>query len=105
MPQPEAMLISVVRGTFQGQCLRPEPLEAAFAEPLEAVFAVRAVIRNHVEAHDRASTDCKGRGDDFCCDIGDCRGTVEKEDMEGFCDKPYSPTAPKRNSLDGKPPK
>lgn len=43
-----------------------------------------AAVRNHVEAHDLAPTDCKDQGSYFRSDIDDFRHTVEKEGQGGL---------------------
>lgn len=36
-----------------------------------------------------APTDCKRQGSYFCCDINDFGLTIEKKNIEDFCDNPY----------------
>ena len=78
MPWPEAMLLSWSRLP-----LRALTGSLVLLQP-GTVFMACAAARNHGEAHDPASTDCKEQGSYFCNDIDDFRHTVEEEGQGGL---------------------
>lgn len=49
---PEAMVMSTVRAAAKGQVWVPWPYCGRGSGRVGAVFVVRAVARNHVDAHD-----------------------------------------------------
>lgn len=66
--------------------------EATDREATGGDAVVHAVARNHVEDHDGAAADCKGRGSFFSSSVDDYRLTVEKQKSSVTTPHPAPPT-------------